>query len=130
MKLLATSASLGFIPAHSRLGDALMMGRGEKPSPGEAVEYYKIACGSHIASACFSLAYLTERGEGLPNPDSHMAKRYYDLALMIANGGGGVGTPPSKFFFFFFLRARALARSSHYPPQFHPLLFIVNHHHH
>jgi len=42
---------------------------------------YRRAAELHNVEAQYNIGYMYQHGEGVPAPDAHLAKRYYDLAL-------------------------------------------------
>ncbi|CAI8583571.1 unnamed protein product [Vicia faba] len=63
------------------IGDAYYYGRGTVRDYDRAAEAYMHAKSQSNAQAMFNLGYMHEHGQGLPL-DLHLAKRYYDEALV------------------------------------------------
>mmetsp|Transcript_10114 Transcript_10114/g.15273 ORF Transcript_10114/g.15273 Transcript_10114/m.15273 type:complete len:197 (-) Transcript_10114:39-629(-) len=76
------AAKLDLADAHMKLGDYYYYGKGgvEKDLP-LSISLYKVASENHVAQASFNLGYMHQMGEGVAQ-DFHIAKRFYDLAVM------------------------------------------------
>ncbi|XP_030493553.2 ERAD-associated E3 ubiquitin-protein ligase component HRD3A [Cannabis sativa] len=64
------------------IGDAYYYGRGTERDYERAADAYQHAKAQSNAQAMFNLGYMYEHGQGLPL-DLHLAKRYYDQALVV-----------------------------------------------
>ncbi len=54
-----------------------------------AAESYRSACAMQIAQGCYDLGWVYEYGLGVPQKDTHLAKRYYDSSLEVSCGLAG-----------------------------------------
>lgn len=86
------SAAQGNVDAMVRMGDYYFDGRGQATSAGDAdAPSYEKAMACYAAAAdrqvsalaYWNMGYLYEEGLGVPRRDFHLAKRYYDMALVI-----------------------------------------------
>jgi TPR repeat protein len=81
MKLYERAAEQGNSRARVRVGDYFFYGYGDVGEPDlvEAAAHYRLASEGRDAQANFNLGYQHHYGLGLAK-DTHLAKRYYDLA--------------------------------------------------
>ena len=63
--------------SHLVLGDMLY----EAKDLNMSLTAYRRASDLRNHEAMYNLGYMYERGEGVPQPDAHLAKRFYDMAL-------------------------------------------------
>ena len=76
MRYYTLSAEQGSSHSHLMLGDHFYATRRLNTS----LAAYRRAADLRHHEAMFNLGYMYERGEGVPRPDVHLAKRFYDLA--------------------------------------------------